>query len=82
MVGGIVEYQNDRLMGVSFDQQFFQKGDKAFCVFPLHLKISNVIRAPVVSTNDIQIFAFATESRNGFLLSALHPAIRDGVVQT
>jgi hypothetical protein len=69
------------LSRIGVDQQLLQESEKTIAVFPLELDAGHLVSTPVVGSNDVEIFSFATESRDGFLLPALHPAVAERVIQ-
>lgn len=75
MIRGIIHHQNNRLVFVSGQQKVFKKNDETIAIFAFDQQGLDLIRLPVIRADHMQILAFATERRDGFLLPTLHPAV-------
>lgn len=84
VVGGIIEYENESLVGIDFISEPFEKLNHRFSAdFGGELSVDGVI-VPVVSANDTATFVGLAVSggRDAALLAPFLPALAQGRIQT
>lgn len=81
VIGSIIQYQDQALVGVNGEGEMFEKGDEGSTVLPVRGQPVNIAAAPVVSTKDMAEFG-CTGRRDSLALPPLHPTAAQNGMQT